>query len=435
MQLLSRFLSATTGLSGVRPLARFSGLLSSLLWLIVSLAGIMPSHAADAQDVANPTVQTSWGLNGSVYAMAVQSDGKVIVGGEFTSYHDGRTAISRNNIARLNPDGSLDSSFAPGLAANDPVVAIAIQGDGKIMIGGGFTAYNGITRNRIARIHSDGTLDSSFNPGEGAAGGEVLALALQNDGKVVIGGKFTYVNGVPRNRVARLNSDGTLDTSFGIGNVRYGAAGYVISLAIQNDGKILVCGNFTVFDRINRKYIARLHNNGTLDTSFDSRNGPSSEVNVIRSQNDGKVLIGGFFTEYNGARRDRLARLNSNGTLDNSFNTGFGTDLELYSLEVQDDGKVLIGGNFTTYNGVGRHRIARINTDGSLDTSFTTNPGTNGLVRAIATQGPNLVLIGGAFTRYDETRRDFVARLKSSGALDNKFAPGHAIGGPADETE
>jgi uncharacterized delta-60 repeat protein len=146
-----------------------------------------------------------------VNSVAVQSDGKVLIGGEFTTYN----GTSRGYVARLNTDGSLDTGFlATGAGANGAVNSVAVQSDGKVLIGGDFTTYNGTSRGHVARLNSDGSLDSGFLATGAGANGAVISLLVQSDGKVLIGGNFPAYNGTARGSVARLNSDGSLDTGF-----------------------------------------------------------------------------------------------------------------------------------------------------------------------------------------------------------------------------
>ena len=292
------------------------------------------------------------GASYSVYSIALQPDGKVLIGGLFTSYN----GTSRYRMARLNADGSLDASFNPGSGANNNVYSIALQPDGKILIGGEFISYNGTYRNYLTRLNADGSLDASFNPGTGASY-TVYSIALQPDGKILIGGSFTSYNGTSRKYIARLNADGTLDASFNPGT---GANGYVNSIALQPDGKVLIGGEFASYNRTTRRRIARLNADGSLDASFNPGSGANGSVYSIALQPDGKVLIGGYFTSYNGTSRNRIARLNADGSLDASFNPGTGASSTVYPIALQPDGKVLIGGYFTSYNGMGRNRIARI---------------------------------------------------------------------------
>ncbi|MFM8828798.1 MAG: fibronectin type III domain-containing protein [Actinomycetota bacterium] len=147
--------------------------------------------------------------------------------------------------------GDLDTSFG-NPDANSFVNSVAVQGDGKVLIGGFFTTVGGVARNRVARLNADGTVDASFtnpNPDSG-----VYSVAVQGDGKVLIGGDFTTVGGVARNRVTRLNADGTLDTSFGDPNVDNA----VFSVAVQGDGKVLIGGDFTTVGGVARNRVARL---------------------------------------------------------------------------------------------------------------------------------------------------------------------------------
>ena len=135
----------------------------------------------------------------AVLALASLGTGKILIGGTFTFYG----GVGRNRIARLNADGSLDAGFDPGLGADNDVWAIAVQGDGKILIGGDFTSYDGTARNRLARLNADGSLDTTFDPGSGADS-TVFRIAVQGDGRILIAGAFTEYDGTPRNRIARI---------------------------------------------------------------------------------------------------------------------------------------------------------------------------------------------------------------------------------------
>jgi len=281
---------------------------------------------------------------------------------------------SRNHIARLNTDGSLDSSFNPaGTGANTNVNSVVIQTDGKILIGGDINFYNGTTRNGIARLNSDGSLDTNFNTtGEGAIGvlfesRNIYSIASQSDGKILIGGNFNTYNRASRKRMARLNMDGTLDNSFNPGT---GANDFVYSIAVQLDGKILIGGKFTTYNGIARNCIARLNRDGSLDPTFNVGTGATGRYGTVQSikiQTDGKILIGGSFNSYNGIPRNCIARLNTDGSLDNSFNSGTGANFTVLSIESQSDAQILLGGQFTRYNNLSTYGICRIM--GSSDTT------------------------------------------------------------------
>lgn len=367
------------------------------------------------------------GVSATVYEIAIQNDGKVLIGGDFTTYN----GVARKNLARLNSDGSLDTSFDAGSGASNAVRSIALQSDGKILIGGDFATYNGISRPGIARINANGSLDTSFNPGSGTNGG-VNSLALQSDGKIIIGGQFTTYNGANRNTIVRINSNGSLDTSFnpGSGPAITNATAYLLDVTIQSDGKVLICGNFTGYSGVAANQVARLNTNGSLDITFSSGSGAGNAaiVNKVVPQSDGKLVIGGYFTLFNGAWRGRAARLNSDGSLDNSFN-GLGADSIVNSVAFQSDGKILIGGQFTDYKGAGRNHVARVNSDGTLDTSFVVDNGANGDVTSIVIQSDGKILIGGSFSSYNMFGRKGIARLNTDGSLDTDFHTGIGANG------
>ena len=364
------------------------------------------------------------GANSTVNSVALQADGKVLIGGQFTTVN----GTSRGRIARLNSDGSLDTSFGNGLeGASGTVESVGLQPDGKVLIGGGFSTVNGTSRGRIARLNSDGSLDTNFGNGLAGANGIVYSVALQADGKVLIGGNYSTVNRTARGKIARLNSDGSLDTTFGNGLA--GANFFVQLVALQADGKVLIGGAFTTVNGTAQRYFARLNSDGSLDTGFfEGLEGPSGGVISAALQPDGKVLIGGRFITVNGTTRGRIARLNSNGSLDTSFGNGLaGAEFEVYSVALQADGKVLIGGDFTTVNGTLQTRIARLNSDGTLDTGFGNGlAGANSSVYSVAVQSDGKVLIGGSFTNVNSTTRGRIARLNSDGTLDASFGNGLA---------
>jgi len=290
--------------------------------------------------------------------------------------------------------GTIDANFTLGTGftgtgfTQSRVECITQQADGKLLVGGWFTDYNGTSANRIARLNLDGSIDNSFKTGAGFTGfsGYVKSIALQQDGKIVVGGNFTAFNGTTRHRIARLNSDGSLDTSF---DPLTGFNSDVNSVAIQSDGKIVVAGVFSSFDwqnsgGISRLRIARLYSDGSLDASFDPGNGfvsttgAQARVHKLIIQSDGKILACGQFEEFNTSSRIIVARLNSDGTLDNSFDAGrnfqlnFGFYGEAWDMKLQPNGKILLAGNFG-HTGASNSGVIRLNSDGSLDNTFTIN--------------------------------------------------------------
>jgi uncharacterized delta-60 repeat protein len=339
-------------------------------------------------------------VNNAVKSLIVQPDHKLLV--------------VNGNMIRLNSDGSTDGSFSQTTGG----ACMALQNDGKILFGGWFTSVNGVGRNYIARLNGDGTLDTSFLSGLSSSGGGLAApvqsVALLPNGQVLIGGTFTSISGIARGNLARLNSNGTLDTNFLSGLSGTGNSGPVCAIVVQPDGKILVGGYFTNFNSTPRNLLARLNSDGTLDASFqDGLAGYWSEylnVSSLALKPDGKIVVGGYF--YVGANSS-VAQLNPNGTLDTSFYTDL--DASVSAVAVRSDGKIYIGGQFTIVNGMARNHIARLNANGTIDTGFL-----NGLSGATGSGYPFVyaialdtgkVYIGGNFTYVNGLSRPYLARL------------------------
>jgi uncharacterized delta-60 repeat protein len=318
--------------------------------------------------------------------------------------------------------GALTASFNAG--ADNNVYAVAAQPDGKIVIAGSFTQVNSTLRNRVARLNADGTLDTTFSdPNVGA--GTVQAVAVQSDGKILLGGNFPTVGGVNRNGIARLNSNGTLDVTFnpGSGLSYLGSTfSFVYALAVQPDGKVLLGGAFDGFNGTTRNYLARVDSAGTLDPSF----APSFDnpVNAVAVQADGRIVVGGDFTTVNGAAPSRIVRLNPDGSVDTTFGVGTGADATVAAVAVTPDGKILIGGTFSSVAGTGLNRIGRLNTDGTVDSGFAVGAGASGIVRTVVVQPDGPVAIGGDFSSVGGATRNGIARLKVDGSIDTSFDPG-----------
>jgi uncharacterized delta-60 repeat protein len=333
-----------------------------------------------------------------VNALAVQTDGKILVGGRFALLGNAR----RNYFGRLNADGSIDRDFDVG--ADQQVNSVALQMDGKILVGGFFTTLGGQPRSRLARVNADGTVDASFNP---VARGEfVSALAVQADGRILVGGSFTNLGGQPRQSIGRLNTNGTIDATF-----NPGTGGWLNSLAVQTDGRILLGGFFTNLGGQPVRGLVRLNANGTIDSAFNPV--PEGEVLSMAVQADGRTLVGGRFATLAGQSRAHLARLLPNGTLDTTFNPG--ANALVVGMALQTDGRILIGGNFSEVAGQARPRMARLNSDGTLDTSFDPGARIPGLgINVIAVQPDGRILVGGARNPEPGSTNRPLARLSAT---------------------
>jgi uncharacterized delta-60 repeat protein len=323
----------------------------------------------------------------SIYCLALQPDGKVLVGGDFHKLG----GDIRPGFARLNTDGSLDPGFTPGFSAgyflliqpdgrimasgarvaqlntdgtlhgardmniDGEVRCLALQPDGKALIGGFFSRFGGLARTNIARLNPDWTVDTNFNSW---ADSEVVGLAQQRDGKILMGGYFSVVNGQPAARICRLNDDGTLDSSFSAS-----ASGTVYALAIQPDGKVLAGGYFTNLDGLNRTSIGRLNPDGTLDTNFVSAIVDPASAHVVTClalQTDGRILVAGLFGTMTGPGTN-LCRLNPDGSVDNSFTAQVSPFYdEVDSVALQADGRLVAVGSFRSIGGLPRASVGRL---------------------------------------------------------------------------
>jgi len=366
---------------------------------------------------------TGFATNSTVNAINIQTDGKILIGGIFSLYNNIPT---NKNIMRVNNNGSLDLSFKRPLGITGVVNTIENQSNGRLIVGGQFSTYNGVLKNCLVRIHPNGEVDNSFNSGTGFSTGpttlgEIYSIAVQQDGKILVGGVFLFFNGISTNYIIRLNPDGSVDNSFNMGS---GFNNSVRTIVLQDDGKVLIGGVFTQFNGATANRIIRLNPDGSVDNSFNMGLGCNNEVMSIVLQSDGKILMGGLFTQYNGITSNRIIRLNLDGTIDNSFNIGSGFNSNVGKIGVNQIGKIVVSGGFTSYNGVPRNSFCQLNNNGSLDVNFTTGTGLNGSTFAMIVQPDGKIIAGGNFSTYNGTTSNRIVRINTNGSIDNSFNVG-----------
>ena len=350
---------------------------------------------------------TSPQLNIAVRAVAVQPDGKLIICGAFTITRVG--GFVTKGVARLHTDGSIDESFKAELDGSPfEVRALCVQPDGKIIVGGQFSAAGGTPRGNIVRLLSNGSSDSDFAAGLPGSNGKVLALALQPDGKIIVGGSFTTMHGQARGRVCRLNPDGTLDEVYASG--LSGATGTVAAVLIQPDGKIIIAGYFLKVNDTNKTRIARLNLDGSLDGNFSAA--ADGDVLGLALQANGGIFLVGVFDVVSGQQRGGIARLNTDGTLDTDFDAS--ANGKVSTVLAQRDGKILVGGEFTAIHSIPRGRIARLTSAGLLDRTFAEGAGANSYIDDILQQADGKIVVVGDFTSINGQGRERVARLEAA---------------------
>lgn len=324
--------------------------------------------------------------------------------------------------------GPLDPGFDPGVGtgAGSTLTSIALQPDGKVLIGGTFTQYRSVARRGIARLNSDGTLDTSFDPGADFNGATVDHILPLPDGKVLICGELSFLNGTMRRGVARLNSDGSRDTGFDTG-ADFGS--YAPRAVVQPDGQVIVPGYSFGEGGALTVHLARLAGDGHVDTTFHTGAGFDDVPLGLVLQPDGKVVVHGMFQAFNGVPCGRIARLNSDGTLDTSFHPGTGFAGDINAVTLQPDGRILVAGVLDSLDGVPCGRIVRLNSDGGRDTSFHSDPSLDLAVFGLGLQQSGEVIIVG--TRFLQgAAAGLVLKLSSNGTVLTAFDAGALSNGP-----
>jgi uncharacterized delta-60 repeat protein len=346
--------------------------------------------------------------------IVLQPDEKILISGEPSKVAN----VTSSGVQRLDAQGAHDFKFVPPImGSNDMVTAIARFDDGSIVIGGTFLNATSSKQYYLAGLDPNGFYEHSEGWFESEQpNGAVLSLATTPSHKVLVGGEFSDLKGHDCHALARLNGDGSMDLGF-VTSLQPKSA--VHSVMLQGD-QVLIGGNFCWGDNENGlTNFARLKSDGSLDVEF-SQSVDDWVFSVLPAQ-DGSVMIGGVFKSVGGVERKYLARFHADGVLDKDFAPDFGLLGWVYTMAQQADGRLLIGGEFTSIDDVEINHIARLNKDGSLDTSFMVGAGANDSVKVITLQEDGKILIGGEFTAYDGEPRRHIARLNSDGTLDRGF--------------
>lgn len=480
--------------------------------LISSIAGGSTSSNVLSNDTLNGVVATSSNVttvivssSPSIPFLTISSEGIITVppgvtSGSYTiTYSIAQIGcasnISYGTVIIVIGDSEVTQDIVPGIRANKVVSLVDTQTSNKIIIAGYFSSYNNIATSCIAKLNDNLTLDTSgFNTSGPIFGSgikvpwdmKVIKNSL-NLNKILLVGGFLGFNGSYSNGVgiARLLANGNIDTSFNSGPISGGATRgvsgsnseirtlyvYPDDAILGNAGKILIGGMFKFYNGVAREKIARLNPDGSLDMTFNPNNGAvykpelgniagfETTPQAIVVQSDGRIVVGGFFRLFNGYRKNGVLRLNNDGSIDNSFNNSYinsgnpnpGLDSgHVQKIVLQPDNKIIIGGSFTRYNNQGRNSIARLGINGELD--FTFDPGAGffptynqpsgieppGMVRSMVFDtnalGEQKLYVSGDFTKFNGANCDEVIRLfcnsttVTNGTKDNSF--GLSGGGP-----
>lgn len=375
-----------------------------------------------------------------------ETSGKILVAGDFDTA-DGQPV---GRLLRLLPNGSRDSTFNPGIGANAAIHCMLVLSDQKILIGGDFTEYNGTPRGRIARLNSDGTLDTGFNPGSGFDG---PVFCLQTESQIpsnyFAGGSFANYNGAPRANFARLNSAGTVSASFASGT--NGPVYALLSAPFLPSGSlVLIGGDFSTAGGSARRNLAGFASNGNVST-FNSGLGvgPNGPVRAIAQLSlFSQVWIGGSFSQYSGWPRQNLALLNQSasslGGVSDFLNTSpvMAVGGPLFAMTPRDSFSMFVGGGFSTLGSAANNRIAVLRDFGfgssstwATDSSYNTGSGPDGEVLAVRRTTDGKALIGGGFQAVNGIARTGIARLLGSAGVAPPAAPEGFVAEAVSNTE
>jgi uncharacterized delta-60 repeat protein len=364
--------------------------------LAISLSISEASAAAGDLDLTFGTsgkVTTYFSGDDSAASIVLQSNGNIVVAGNMYNGNNYDFAVARyNSNGTLDTSFSLDGKVTTDFGGDDYGTSVAMQSDGKIVVTG-YGSSGGNDDFAIVRYNTDGSLDTSFD-----TDGKLLidfgryengkALAIQTDGKIVLAGTSVALGGLAANmHLLRLNTNGSLDTTFdsdGKVTTDIGPNDDALSIALQNDGKIIIGGGSDASGSLETTLI-RYNSNGSLDTTFNSDGIATIDFAIsndaaysVAIQSDGKIIAAGY-ADLGGQVVFALLRLNSNGSLDTTFDTdgkittAFGSFYDsAYSVVIQSDGKIIASGN--SNNGSQTlFATARYNTNGALDTTFDTD--------------------------------------------------------------
>ena len=391
--------------------------------------GLALAPRARAQSLDPGFTPATFYAPGTVFSALEQPDGKKVVVGTFSRANGAASA----QLVRFNADGSVDAAFQQKVGQVGPTYRVALQPNGQLLLtsftGTTLTA-GGLSRNSLLRLNADGSADPTFDVGVGPTtsqagnlGSVDFALPLPN-GQVLATGFFDHFGGAVANGVVRLDASGMVDATFNPGGS--GPNDYVEGAVRLASGKFLVSGYFTIYNGTARHGLARLNPDGTLDTTFDPSLalGNGSSIDNFAVQPDGRILVAGYISPAGGVVQQPLVRLLNDGGADNSFTApaifGLGSIYSFYgnAIEVQADGKILVASHANSYGPVNR-----LNADGSLDASFQTRsvPGFNLFSLTLLSTGA--LLEAGNYFILGPNSRNALVQFASTGAVDLAFQP------------
>jgi len=387
-----------------------SALLRPIVHSLLVIALFQPIGSHGQTMVVDPLFNVGTALNGAVQRVVLRSDGKLIALGEFTQYG----GIAVGGIVLLNADGSMNPSFGSGTGFNGSVHEAVAQPDGKILVCGAFTSYNGVALpGKLIRLLPDGTLDPSFiTPVFGLA--SVADINLLPDGKILLAGNMAVVG---QTNVCRLLPNGSPDPTFHTW-LAFNASAHTVSRF--TDGKVLVAGFFTMVHGVPRSRVCVLNADGSLFTAFDPGSGLSSIPLVAIATSTNRIILAGLISSYNSVPIGDFVALDLDGTVDETFVAGSAFTGAIAHVSEMDDGRLWVSGQLFSYNGVPVARVCRLLPNGTLDPVFTATNAVNFNTIQVVPAADAWYLAGN-FTIVDGLPRTRIARIRSC-ATSNWYA-------------
>jgi hypothetical protein len=343
---------------------------------------------------------------------------KYYIGGDFTTYSGTTTptGITKNRFIVLNSDGSIDNTVEIGDGFNNTIRTISFDNT-KILIGGQFTTYSGVTYNRIIKLNSNGSIDNTFQIGNGIQAGAnaVLNFLKTADNGYIVTGDFETYSGITKGNIVKIFNNGEIDSTFKMGVGVDDANDVINSISIDSSDRILVAGRFSTYSGLTVNNIFRINSDGSIDNTFPL-NGTNNSVSNVDIDSDGNIYLAGVFSSYSGITYDNLVKLKSNGYPDESFiNYGFSGTIN--SIKTQTNNKLLVGGSITSYSGISVNGLVRLNSNGDFDHTLNINDGFNfgSIVRVIETIGNDKIIMGGTFSTYNNELARNIVLISSGG--------------------
>lgn len=361
-------------------------------------------------DTLYPSVR---GGNANIYNIIPVPGNKYMIGGDFSEYDNSLIVGGVNRLARINADGTLDRTYAYGnfTGPSGPIYPMVyMPTEQQYLVGGNFSGYDQVSHVYcIAKVNVNGGVSQRFvsrpsgaaTPAselEGGFRGRVRGLFVQSDKKIMAIGDFRYyvrpnydlstvelgidslhLDSTMVQNIARLHPDGTLDSSYHYDLVNHQGKltvnGSINSFHLLADDKLLIAGNFTTYDGQNVGRIVRLNTDGSLDAGFNPGSGPDQAIGDIIIQPDGKIICAGSFSKFNGVKAGGMVRLNADGSLDPSFNVGDGADGYVNKLGLIPGGNIIAAGSFRKFAGITRSNFVVLSADGAVHKTYNSNGG------------------------------------------------------------